>query len=275
MQGVVFGGKGNLVAKGRGETPRLLGVWIALLAAILAAAILVLLALASANAVSTLPSGFQEEQVFSGLTNPTNVEFSQDGRVFVAEKSGLIKVFDGLSDNTPTTFADLRTNVHNFWDRGLLGLALHPNFPQTPWVYVLYTADTEIGGTPPRWGSFGGTSDGCPSPPGATADGCVVSGRLSRLTAMGNQTTGGEQVLISNWCQQFPSHSMGSLVFGTDGALYVSAGEGANFNAVDYGQFGYPSKNICRDPPAGLGGAEQPATSLGGALRSQNLGVAG
>jgi len=79
--------------------------------------------------------GFQETVVFSGLTQPTVVRFASDGRVFVAEKSGLIKVFDNLSDTTPTTFADLRTNVHNFWDRGLLGMALHPSFPQTPYVY--------------------------------------------------------------------------------------------------------------------------------------------
>jgi hypothetical protein len=69
---VVFGGKENLVAQGQGETPRLLGVWIALLAAILAAAVLVLLAPGSSNAVSTLPSGFQEKQVFSGLTVSNN-----------------------------------------------------------------------------------------------------------------------------------------------------------------------------------------------------------
>jgi glucose/arabinose dehydrogenase/PKD repeat protein len=227
------------------------------------------------GAAAVLPPGFQESIVFGGLTQPTAVRFASDGRVFVAEKSGIIKVFDNLADTTPTTFADLRTSVYNFWDRGLLGLALHPSFPQTPYVYVLYTADAEIGGTPPRWGSFGGTSDGCPNPPGATSDGCVASGRLSRLTAMGNQMTGAEQVLIHNWCQQFPSHSMGSLVFGADGALYVSAGEGGSFNVADYGQFGYPQKNICRDPPAGLGGAEQPSTSQGGALRSQNTGLAG
>src|SRR5262245_31420382 len=68
--------------------------------------------------------GFSERVVFSGLTNPTAFRFAPDGRVFVAEKSGLIKVFDNLTDTTPTVFADLRTNVHNFWDRGLLGLAL-------------------------------------------------------------------------------------------------------------------------------------------------------
>jgi glucose/arabinose dehydrogenase len=83
---------------------------------------------------ATLPAGFTESTVVSGLTNPTVLRFASDGRVFVAEKSGLIKVFDNLSDPTPTVFADLRTNVHNFWDRGLLGMALHPNFPATPYV---------------------------------------------------------------------------------------------------------------------------------------------
>ena len=53
--------------------------------------------------------------------------------------------------------------------------------------------------------------------------------------------TGTEQVLIENWCQQFPSHSIGTLAFGADGALYVSAGDGASFNGVDYGQFGHPA----------------------------------
>src|SRR5215212_800326 len=276
MQGVVFGGRENLVAKERRKTPRLFGVWTALVAALLAAAVVVLLAPISANAVATLPSGFQEEAVLSGLTNPSNVEFSQDGRVFVAEKSGLIKVFDGLSDTTPTTFADLRTKVHNFWDRGLLGLALAPNFPSDPHVYVLYTYDAAIGGTAPRWGTAGVSSDPCPTPPGATADGCVVSGRLSKLTASGDTMTGSEQVLIEDWCQQYPSHSVGNLAFGSDGALYVSAGDGASFNWVDYGQgggsIGSPTpKNPCGDPPTGLGGTQTPPTAKGGALRSQDL----
>ena len=112
-----------------------------------------------------LPSGFRESTVFSGLSTPTNVEFSKDGRGFVAEKRGTIKVFDNLSDTTPTIFADLRTNVQTYSDRGLLGLALDPNFPTDPYVYALYTYDAEIGGTAPRWG------DTCPDPPGGTKDG--------------------------------------------------------------------------------------------------------
>jgi glucose/arabinose dehydrogenase len=219
-------------------------------------------------AAAALPAGFQEEIVFSGLSQPTAVRFAADGRVFVAEKSGIVKVFDGLTDSTATVFADLRTQVHNFWDRGLLGLALDPAFPSSPWVYVLYAHDAAIGGTAPRWG------DGCPTPPGATDDGCVISGRLSRLQASGNTMVGSEQVLIEDWCQQYPSHSIGSLAFGADGALYVSSGDGASFNFVDYGQDGSPV-NPCGDPPAGVGGTQSPPTAQGGALRSQDVRTTG
>jgi glucose/arabinose dehydrogenase len=203
--------------------------------------------------------GFQDTIVYSGLTNPTAVRFSPDGRVFVSEKSGLIKVYDGLEDTSATIFADLRTQVHNFWDRGLLGMALHPDFPATPFVYVSYTHDAAIGGTAPRWGTAGQTGDPCPTPPGPTADGCVVSGRLSRLQANGNQA-GPEQVLIEDWCQQYPSHSVGDIEFGADGALYATGGDGASFGFTDRGQIGNP----CDDPP-----------NEGGALRAQDLRTPG
>ena len=74
------------------------------------------------------PSGgtFTDAVVFSGLTEPTTFRFASDGRIFVAEKRGIIKVFDSLTDTSPTIFADLRTEVDNYWDRGLLGLALDP-----------------------------------------------------------------------------------------------------------------------------------------------------
>src|SRR5829696_9359576 len=180
-----------------------------------------------------------------------------------------VKVFDNLSDTTPTTFADLRTNVYNFWDRGLLGLALDPQFPTRPYVYVLYTYDAPIGGTAPRWG------DTCPSPPGPTTDGCPASGRLSRLQASGNTMTGSEQVLINAWCQQFPSHSVADLAFGPDGALYASAGEGSNPSKPDYGQNGGSPgspvpRNPCGDPPGGVGATLAPPTTEGGSLRSQS-----
>jgi PKD repeat protein/glucose/arabinose dehydrogenase len=225
----------------------------------------------SAQAASLQP-GFEEEVVLSGLTNPTAVRFADDGRVFVAEKRGVIKVFDSLTDTSPDVFADLNVNVYNFWDRGLLGMALAPGFPADPYVYVLYTYDHELGSTAaaPRWGSPGVYSDPCPTPPGATGDGCVVSGRLSRLRAAGSAMTGSEEVLVEDWCQQYPSHSIGTVEFGRDGALYASGGDGASFNFVDYGQDGAPL-NPCADPPGGAGSTLTPPTAEGGALRSQDL----
>ncbi|GAA0479136.1 hypothetical protein Ade02nite_40100 [Paractinoplanes deccanensis] len=203
-----------------------------------------------------LPSGFQEQIVFSGLSSPVDLEFAPDGRILVAEKGGRIKVFDDLADTTPTVFADLSANVHNQWDRGLLGMALAPDFPTDPYVYVLYTYDAPPGQTAPVW------NDVCAN---ANDGRCVVTGRLSRLRAAGDTMTGSEQVLLHDWCQQFPSHSVGDIAFGADGMLYVAAGDGASFSAVDYGQFpsGAPT-NPCGDP-----------ANEGGALRSQDIRTSG
>ena len=180
-------------------------------------------------------AGFGESTVVACLVNPTVVRFSSDGRVFVAEKRGVIKVFDSLSDTSPGSFADLNANVHNFWDRGLLGMALAPNFPTDPSVYVSPTTTSSAPPPRPPLGNAGHYSDPCPTPPGATGDGCVVSGRLSRLHASGNAMTGSEQVLVEDWCQQYPSHSVGSVEFGR-GRPYASAGDGASFNFVDWGR---------------------------------------
>jgi glucose/arabinose dehydrogenase/PKD repeat protein len=217
---------------------------------------------AATVAGAAVPTGFTDTAVISGLTSPTNAVFAPDGRVFVSEKSGLVKTFDSLADTTATITADLRTQTQDFWDRGLLGMALDPQFPTRPYLYVLYTYDAEPGGTAPRWG------DTCPTPPGATDQGCVVTGRLSRLTiGADGVATGAEQVLLTDWCQQYPSHSIGSVQFGPDGALYVGGGDGASFNFADWGQRGNP----CADPPGAAGTNLSPPTARGGALRSQSV----
>jgi glucose/arabinose dehydrogenase len=218
---------------------------------------------------STLPTGFRDSVVLSGLANPTVLQFAPDGRIFVGQKNGVIKVFQGLTDSNPVTVADLSSKVDDYWDRGLLGMALSPNFPTDPYVYVLYAYDAPIGGTAPSW------NDACPTPPGPTTDGCLVSGRVSRLQISGNVMTGNEQVLINDWCQQFPSHSIGTLLFGRDGYLYVTGGDGASFNNVDYGQYGNTyagdQANPRGDPPGAVGTALSPPGAEGGALRSQSV----
>ena len=186
----------------------------------------------SGSAQTSLPPGFQESAVLRGLQVPTVVALAPDGRVFVAEKAGIIKVFASL-DAAPTVFADLRTEVNDYHDRGLLGMALDPAFPARPYVYVLYTRDAAPGGAAPRWGQPNSDGDPCPD----EINGCVVTGRLARLEADGNAWTGRMDVLVDGWTQQYDSHSIGSLVFGPDGALYASGGggDGASWQLVDCG----------------------------------------
>ncbi|MBL8955893.1 MAG: thrombospondin type 3 repeat-containing protein, partial [Myxococcaceae bacterium] len=232
-----------------------------------AARLLLLVLISSSAFAQVLPPQFQDVVVFSGLTNPTAIRFATDGRIFVAEKSGRVKVFSSLTDPTPDIVIDVRAAVNDYWDRGLLGLALHPNFPATPYVYVFYGYDT-IG-----WG------DVCPGSVGGPTNnpgGCYINGRLSRFEVTpANTLVGGETVLIEGmWCQQYPSHSTGDLAFGADGALYLSAGDGASFNFADQGQaralvgvdggFFDGGTTLCEDPPG-----------EGGALRSQDLSFPG
>jgi glucose/arabinose dehydrogenase len=252
-------------------------LWVAVLGAL--CLIMLVPQAAGAAGPATVPPGFQDTVAIEGLHEPTQVRFAPDGRVFVAEKKGTVLVYDNLDDETPTVFADLRTKVFNAYDRGLLGLAVDPEFPTRPYVYALYTYNHQLGDAapPPKWPetSPGSGSEECPDPPGADTDGCVASGRLVRLTAEGNHAAPSaaapsEDVLVEDWCQQFSTHSIGEIQFDSSGALYASAGEGAGWTSADYGQSGIP-KNPCGDPPTGVGGEQEPPSAEGGALRAQDV----
>lgn len=77
----------------------------------------------------------------SGLTQPTTLDWTPDGRyLLVAQKNGVVQVIDnGVLQSTP--LVDLSSQVNDTRDRGLLGLAIHPDFPNLPYVYLLYTYD--------------------------------------------------------------------------------------------------------------------------------------
>jgi glucose/arabinose dehydrogenase len=203
-------------------------------------------AAAAGPPLTTVPPDFTDTIAFRDLDLPTSVRFAPDGRVFITEKKGVIKVYADLYADAPMLTIDLQTQVNSYWDHGLSGLALDPRFPAVPDIYITYTHDAPVGGTAPVW------HDQCANnlPPG-----CPTSGRLSRLSLTSPTTAGPERVLVEDWCQQGVTHSIDDVAFGPDGLLYVSAGEGANHFIVDIGE-----SNVCNDP-----------YREGGALRAQDI----
>ena len=199
------------------------------------------------------------ETIVSGLNQPTAIEWTPNGdRFFIAEKGGVIKVAQNdRVANTP--FIDLTDRVNGTRDRGLLDIAVHPDFFNgSPYVYALYTYD------PPEVFQNTGLA-------GADGNGNRAA-RLTRITADANTnfTTAvadSEVVILgtnSTWdnfnafanstfdfdeapagilpdgtnLQDFlaadsESHTIGSVEFGPDGALYVSNGDGTSYNRVD------------------------------------------
>ncbi len=123
----------------------------------------------------------------TGLDQPTAFRFLPDGGLLVAEKSGLIEHFDGLGDpNAATSSMICRPRSTTIWDRGLLG-SPRPRLRRQPQIYILYTRDAGLGGTPPLWGT--GTSyDDCPVRPTHAAPprqdrrptAVIATGRLER-----------------------------------------------------------------------------------------------
>ena len=206
------------------------------------------------------PTTLVNEPLVSGLNLPTAMDFDATGRtMFIAEKQGrVVAVRDGARQSQP--FIDLSAEVNSASDRGLLDIQLHPNFPATPYVYLLYTYD------PPEVHQHVGHALAGPDGVGNRA------GRLVRVTA--DATNGfltalpGSQVVLlgsnSTWNNfnafanstldisepeggvdssgryindfinsDSESHSVASLVFAPDGALLVSIGDGASYNTMD------------------------------------------
>lgn len=232
-------------------------------AAALAAVVLSLAASGSAHA-GGLPPGFQDKTLFEGLQQPTAVTVAPDGTIFVTEKRGLVLSYSGRRDRTPTRVADLRAEVHSFDERGMTGIEVDPDYPKRPYIYVAYTLNAPLGASAPFWGrklKHVGEQEGCLGgiPDRAYRRGCAVSSRVSRLPIGKRGKAGPEEVLLTDWCQQFGSHSIGELAFDRTGALLVGGGDGADFNVVDTGGRGKPA-GVCGDPPG-----------EGGAMRSQDL----
>jgi glucose/arabinose dehydrogenase len=165
----------------------------------LATATLAAIVLAShAAPAATLPTGFTEALVASGLSSPTAMQFAPDGRLFVCEQGGRLRV---IKNGTllPTPFVTVTVSATG--ERGLLGVAFDPNFATNGYVYLYYTATLP-----------------------------TIHNRISRFTANGDVAVAGSETVILELdnLSGATNHNGGALAFGPDGKLYAAVGENAN-----------------------------------------------
>lgn len=202
-----------------------MGNWCAL-AAIIGA----LLPALSARAQPNVPAGvFHAIEITPFLDSPVAMAFAADGRLFVAEKGGLVKVIQ--NNQVVSTFIDLRGEVNAGLDRGLLGLALDPNFLSNRRVYLFYAVDPIIG--EPDESSFTATFSRLTRYEGTAASGGNVANPASRTVLIGATPAEGIP-------QCWQSHSTGALRFAPDGSLMLTHGDSARFGSVDSGSGSTP-----------------------------------
>ena len=158
------------------------------------------------------PNGrFTSAVAVSGLSQPTDMAFAPDGRIFISEKAGALKT---AAPGSATASNALQLSVYTGGENGLLGLALDPQFASNGLIYLFYTANA-----------------GSLNPPPSPAN------RVSRFTVSGSSVLpGSEQILLDRQIITGGNHSAGCLQFGPDGKLYVSTGDaGASANSQDLG----------------------------------------
>jgi glucose/arabinose dehydrogenase len=179
----------------------------------------------------TLPEGFAAREVVAGLATPTDFDFLPDGRILVAERSGLVKLLD--SQGSPVgTALDLRRRMSIYGFRGLMTVAVDPDFAKNRYVYVSYT----------------------PRPKDATATSAAPTRvEVARFTMRGDRAED-EHVLVgahpnaAGSCVGLPAsadcipsmvdHIGTGIAFAADGTLFVSDGDGGGEEHVEDVAFG-------------------------------------
>jgi glucose/arabinose dehydrogenase len=147
-------------------------------------------------------TGVQVEQVLTGLDDPIGITNAGDGsgRLFVNERGGRIRVVNPDGTLRDGDFVDLSDRVQAGGERGLLGVAFHPDFAVNGRVFVHYS----------RLG-----------------DGATV---ISELTASADRQTAdaaSERILFTH-DQPFANHNGGEIAFGPDGYFYIGLGDGGS-----------------------------------------------
>jgi len=179
-----------------------------------------------AGHAATLPVGFIEEEVGEGWSEATGLTFAANGRLFGWERAGRVWMLDDA--NTWHLVVDIHQEVGGWRDFGLLSCALHPNFMNNGQIFLLYSVDRHHllhFGTPqynPNTDEYFAAHVGRITryTLDATQDWRTTVPN-SRLVLFGETKSTGMPILHE-------SHGVGSLVFGNDGTLLASLGDGAD-----------------------------------------------
>ncbi len=177
------------------------------------------------------PIQFEESVYVQGLNAPVSIEYAPDGRLFVCEKGGTLRVIDSSGVLLANPF--LTVSVSASSERGLLGVAFDPNFATNRYVYVYYTRAA--------------------SP---------IKNRISRFTASASDPNvaeaGSEVVILDDIASDAGNHNGGAIHFGLDGKLYVGIGDGGA-NAQNSQDLSTLSGKLLRIDPASYPGSIVPA----------------
>ncbi len=148
-----------------------------------------------AVAATELPTGFTDTEWVSGISRPYQMEFAPDGRLFVSQQGGRLRV---IKNGVLLATSFLTVSVDSRGDRGLIGIAFDPAFSTNHFVYVYYTA---------------------PLP--------VPHNRVSRFTANGDVAVAGSEKILIELADLGTAtlHNGGSIHFGADGKLYIATGD--------------------------------------------------
>ena len=142
--------------------------------------------------------------VVSGLSNPVDLQFPDDGsgRMFIVQQAGSIRIAtNGSLASSP--FLDITSKVDFSGEKGLLGLAFHPQFPQSHLFYVHYDR------------VFGGLKQS-------------VIAEYSVSASDPNLADPNSERILLTVNQPFDNHKGGQIVFGPDGFLYIGFGDGGS-----------------------------------------------
>ncbi|MDX2283207.1 MAG: PKD domain-containing protein [Bacteroidia bacterium] len=185
------------------------------------------------------PAGFTDQLYLGGWNGAVGLTFDENGVMYVWEKGGRVYIVqNGVKRAAP--LINISDEIGDWRDFGMLGVALDPNYLVNGYIYLYYVVDRHhlrFAGTPqynPNANEYFNATIGritryqVQNPANyATA----VADYNTRFVLLGETASTGVPILHE-------SHGTGALIFGTDGTLLASSGDGASYNTVDAGSSG-------------------------------------